>query len=106
MIHCRCVAVFGFALNAAKGVQYLAYRVARAEQLVVKLDFLLLADPLRMLVKNALRVRRHIQFHSYAKIFSLWNRNLEERRIASLFTRRSCQISMESIQSRFGIRLE
>src|SRR5215217_948595 len=69
MLCCRYVAVLRFALKVVNRVQYLAYRLTRAEQLVVKLDLLLLVDTLQTLFKNAVRVDRHIQFHSYAQKF-------------------------------------
>src|SRR4051812_21116186 len=89
--------MLGFALEVVKRAQYFAYGVTRAEQLVVELDLLLLIKTLQVIFKNAIRVGQHIQFHSYAQIFSLSIFNLIERRIASLLARRSCRVSIENV---------
>src|SRR6476659_10984103 len=97
MLRCRYVAVLGFALEAVRRVQYLAHRVARAEQIIVKFDFLLLVDTLQMIFKNVMRVGWHVQFHCYVRTFSLRNFNQDEHRTASLLARPACRVSMEDL---------
>src|SRR3954453_7888084 len=76
MLRRCCGNVFGLASNRANGVQYFAYRMARAKQFVVKLDLVVLVVILHALFKDVMEVRRNIGFYwhgeksPFEKIFS------------------------------------
>ena len=97
MLRCRYVAVLDLHWRRSERDQYLAHRVARAEQLIVKFDFLLLVDTLQMIFKNVMRVGLACPVPLLRTDIFFGNFNQDEHRTASLLARPSCRVNMEDL---------